>query len=145
MIGQVSPPSLSNLSSPPNPTPALLVNLGLVQITGFAHAAMGNTAAAAVTISNADILANPPNNRRTVTTTNFTSSLTASLLGNLSVSVDGIPRIPGLGGLVTGILSGATGSIDQLLASTLNTLGIGLGQADVWVNGIRCDGAVLVN
>ena len=38
-----------------------------------------------------------------------------------------------------------TSPIDQVLASLLSTLGIGLGQVDVWVLGIRCDGAVLVN
>ena len=56
----------------------------------------------------------------------------------------GLP-IPGIGALVARIIGGATGSIDTLLNSVLQTLGIGLGQADVWVNGIRCDGAVLVN
>ena len=58
----------------------------------------------------------------------------------------GLP-IPGLGGTVKGIIGGATGSIDQVLASVLATLGIGIGigQADVWVSGVRCDGAVLVN
>jgi uncharacterized membrane protein len=35
--------------------------------------------------------------------------------------------------------------IDQLLANILATVGVGLGQATVWVTGIRCDGAVLVN
>jgi uncharacterized membrane protein len=56
----------------------------------------------------------------------------------------GLP-VPGLGSTVSGIIGGATGSIDQLLASVLATLGVGIGQADVWVLGIRCDGAVLVN
>ena len=41
--------------------------------------------------------------------------------------------------------AGATGSIDQLLAQVLATLGVGIGQADVWVTGVRCDRAVLVN
>ena len=83
-----------------------------------------------------------------MTTTDFTSSLTASLLGDLSLKVNvgplGLP-IPGLGSTVAGIISGASGSIDQVLAQVLATLGIGIGQADVWVSGIRCDGAVLVN
>jgi len=35
--------------------------------------------------------------------------------------------------------------IDQLVAGLLGTLGIGLGQADTWVSGVRCSGAVLVN
>jgi len=29
--------------------------------------------------------------------------------------------------------------------AVLSSLGVGIGQADVWVSGIRCDGAVLVN
>jgi uncharacterized membrane protein len=41
--------------------------------------------------------------------------------------------------------SSAARSVDQLLASVLATLGVGIGQADVWVSGVRCDGAVLVN
>ncbi len=147
-IGQIPSSSFGNLASPPNPTPAPLLNLGLIQVTARAHATMGNMTPTAVPFSYADIYPSPagtPSSPKTVTTTNYTSSLTASLLGNLSLSIDGLSLLPGLGPLVTGILSGATGSIDQLLASTLNTLGIGLGQADVWVTGIRCDGAVLVN
>jgi uncharacterized membrane protein len=46
---------------------------------------------------------------------------------------------------VAGILAGVTSPVDQLLASVLQTLGVGIGQADVWVTGVRCDGAVLVN
>jgi len=106
---------------------------------------MGNTSPKSVDFSYADIQAQT---KKTVTTTNFTSSLTSSLLGDLALTVNvgplGLP-IPGLGATVSGILSGATGSIDQVLASVLATLGVGIGQADVWVNGIRCDGAVLVN
>ncbi len=83
-----------------------------------------------------------------MTTTNFTSSLTSSLLGDLSLTVNvgplGLP-IPGLGSTVSGIIAGATSSVDQLLASVLATLGVGIGQADVGVSGVRCDGAVLVN
>jgi uncharacterized membrane protein len=73
--------------------------------------------------------------KKTVTTTNFLSSLTGSLLGDLSLTINvgplGLP-IPGLGGLVTGILNGVTSPVDQVLASLLATLGIGLGQVDVW-------------
>jgi uncharacterized membrane protein len=137
-IGNVPSSSLGNFSAPVAPTPATV--LGLVQLS--AHATMGNTTPTSVTFTGTDVAANVV---KTVNTTNFTSSLTSSLLSNLSISLIGIPLLPGLGALVSSILSGATSSIDQLLASTLNTLGLGLGQADVQVYGIRCDGAVLVN
>ncbi len=35
--------------------------------------------------------------------------------------------------------------LDALVNDVLRSLGIGLGEADVWVNGVRCDGAALVN
>ena len=40
--------------------------------------------------------------------------------------------------------TGAATPLDQVLTSLLNTLGIGLGQADSWVSGVRCGGAVLI-
>jgi uncharacterized membrane protein len=144
-IGNVSAADMTNFTSKPDPGAAMLVNLGAVTVTGRAHAGMGNTTPASVSFSYADITAQT---KKTVSTTDFTSSLTASLLGGLSLKVNvgplGLP-IPGLGPTVTGIIGGATMSIDQVLAQVLATLGVGIGQADVWVSGIRCDGAVLVN
>jgi uncharacterized membrane protein len=141
----VTTADLKNFTTKPNPPAATLVNLGLITVTGRAHAGMGNTTPVSTTFSYADIQAQT---KKTVNTTNFTSSLTGSLLGDLAVTVNvgplGIP-IPGLGPLVTGIIGGATASIDKVVAATLAGLGIGIGQADVWVSGIRCDGAVLVN
>ncbi len=144
-IGNVTTADLNNFSTKPNPPAATLVNLGAVSVTGRAHAGMGNTAPTSVSYNYADIQTQA---KHTVTSTDFTSSLTTSLLGDLSVGVSVGPlgvAIPGLGSTVTGIIGGATGSIDQLLASTLATLGVGVGQVDATVEGIRCDGAVLVN
>jgi uncharacterized membrane protein len=144
-IGGVTMADMTNFSVEPNPPPATLVNLGAITVTGLANADMGNTTPTNVNFSYAEITAQT---KQTVNTSNFTSSLTASLLGNLSIGVTVGPlglQIPGLGSTVTNVLSGATSSVDQLLASTLATLGVGIGQATVWVSGVRCDGAVLVN
>lgn len=143
-IGNVTVADLNNVTTKPNPGPAPLVNLlGIPIVTAKAHAGMGNTTPVSVDFSYSDITSQT---KKTVNTTNFTSSLTGSLLGDLNISVLGLGlAIPGLGGLVTSIISGATSSIDQLLAATLASLGVGIGQADVWLSGIRCDGAVLVN
>ena len=144
-VGDVTPGMMTNFSTKPNPPVVNIVNLGAIQVTGRAHATMANASPTNVTFSYADIQAQT---RKTVNTTSFTSSLTTSLLGDLQLGVQlgplGLP-IPGIGALVASIISGATGSIDTLLNSVLQTLGVGLGQADVWVTGIRCDGAVLVN
>ena len=144
-IGNVTAAELTNFTSKPNPPAATLVNLGGVTVTGKAHAGMGNTTPKAVQFSYSDIQSNT---KKTVTTTNFTSSLTSSLLSDLSLTVNAGPLsipIPGIGSTVSGVIGGATSSVDQLLAAVLATLGVGIGQADVWVNGIRCGGAVLVN
>ncbi|HAP46563.1 MAG TPA: hypothetical protein DEA80_04140 [Afipia sp.] len=144
-IGDVTSAMMTNFSTAPNPPAVNIVNLGAIQVTGRAHATMANTSPTSVTFSYADIQAQT---KKTVNTTSFTSSLTSSLLGDLQLGVQlgplGLP-IPGIGALVAGIIGGATGSIDTLLNSVLQTLGVGLGQADVWVTGVRCDGAVLVN
>lgn len=144
-IGGVTSADMTNFTTKPNPPAATIVDLGAIKVTGRAHATMANTAPTNVNFSYADIQAQT---RKTVNTTSFTSSLTGSLLGDLSLSVQLGPLalpIPGLGPQVVSIISGATGSIDTLLNTVLQTLGVGLGQADVWVAGIRCDGAVLVN
>jgi uncharacterized membrane protein len=144
-IGNVSMAQMTNFASKPNPPAATLVNLGAVTVTGKAHAGMGNASPTPVKFNYTQIESMTP---QTVTTTNFTSSLTSSLLGQLALTVNvgplGVP-LPGLPSLVTNLIASDTGVIDQVLASVLATLGIGIGQADVWVTGIRCDGAVLVN
>jgi len=144
-IGNVTAANMTNFSSPVNPPAVNIVNLGIIQVSARAHATMANTSPTNVNFSYSDIQAQT---KKTVNTTGFTSSLTSSLLNDLSLTVQlgplGLP-IPGIGQLVTSIVSGATSSIDTLLASVLQSLGVGLGQADVWVTGVRCDGAVLVN
>ncbi|WGD53022.1 TadG family pilus assembly protein [Bradyrhizobium sp. CB1650] len=142
-IGNVSMADMTNFTSKPNPPAAVLVNVGGLNVSGRAHAAIGNTSPTSVDFNYVDIQSQLA---KTISTRNFTSSLTSSLLGDLSLSVNGVGLpIPGLTSTVSGILAGSTSSIDQLVASVLSTLGVGVGQADVWVPGIRCDGAVLVN
>lgn len=142
-IGNVSLADMTNFTSKPNPASAVLVNVGGLNVSGRAHAAIGNTSPTTVDFPYVDIQSQLA---KTVSTRNFTSSLTSSLLDDLSLSVNGVGLpIPGLTSAVSGILTGATGPIDQLIGSVLSTLGVGVGQADVWVSGVRCDGAVLVN
>jgi uncharacterized membrane protein len=145
-IANVSSAQFNNFSSAPSPPAATLVNVAGITVTGRAHAAINNLSPQPVTFSYSDVAAQT---RKTVSTRNFAGSLTASLLGDLQLNASilglglGLPSL--VTGQVAGILSAAASPIDQLLASVLGTLGVGLGQADVWVPGIRCDGAVLVN
>ena len=136
----------NSMSAPVNPGAATLVSAPLLTITGLAHVAMNNMTATPVTFTYADIQAMT---MKTVNTTNYTQSLTTQLLDTLSLNVSilglglGLPSL--LDQAVVNIISPVTATIDQLLASVLQTVGVAIGQANVWVTGLRCDGAVLVN
>jgi uncharacterized membrane protein len=143
-IGTVSDSQFNNFSTAPNPPAAALVNTALVKITGRAHASITNMSATPVTFSYSEIQQKA---KKTVGTTDFSSALLRGLISDtqLDVSVLGLGLgLGGLSSLVSATLSNATPAIDQVLNSALQTLGVGLGQADVWMLGVRCDGAVLV-
>jgi uncharacterized membrane protein len=145
-IGNVSNANFTNFTTAPFPGPATLVNLPLISMTGLAHATISNLSPTPVNFSYSDI---QQQTKKTVNTTDYTASLLSSLVGNLTLDVSivglnlGLPGV--LQGTVSGIVAAAATPVDQLLSGVLTTLGLGLGQADVWVTGIRCDGAVLVN
>ncbi|MCV9937655.1 pilus assembly protein TadG-related protein [Boseaceae bacterium BT-24-1] len=144
-IGEVSNAEFSNFSTRPNPPAATLLNLlGLAKVTGRAHVTISNTSETPVSFSYAEI---QRVEKKTTSTQNFVASLLSRLVGDLDLRVEllglGLP-IPGLDGAVSGVIAGAAAPLDQVLTSLLNTLGIGLGQADSWVSGVRCGGAVLI-
>jgi len=85
--------------------------------------------------------------KKTTSTQNFVATLLGRLVGDLRLEVEALGLglgLPGLDGLVGGIVGNAVTPLDSLLTGILGTLGIGLGQADSWVTGVRCGGAVLV-
>jgi uncharacterized membrane protein len=144
-IGQVSNAEFGNFSGRPNPPAATLLDLsGLARVTGRAHATISNTSETPVSFSYAEI---QRVDKKTTSTQNFVASLLSRLVGDLDLRVEllglGLP-IPGLDGAVSTVIAGAATPLDQVLTSLLNTLGIGLGQADSWVSGVRCGGAVLI-
>jgi uncharacterized membrane protein len=143
-IGAVSDSQLTNFTSAPNPPAATLVNTSLVKVTGRAHASVTNMSATPVIFSYSDI---QQKTKKTVGTTDFSSSLLRGLIRDTAIGVNVLGLgldLGGLSSLVTTTLSNATPAIDLVLNTVLQTLGAGLGQADVWMLGIRCDGAVLV-
>lgn len=144
-IGQVSMAEFNNFSRAPNPPAATLVNAaGLAKVTGRAHVTMTNLAEAAVSFNYSEI---QRGDKKTTSTQNFAATLLGRLIGDLELRVEALGLglgLPGLDGLVGGIIAGAATPLDQILNGVLGTLGIGLGQADSWVTGVRCGGAVLV-
>jgi uncharacterized membrane protein len=144
-IGQVSMAEFNNFSRAPNPPAATLVNAaGLAKVTGRAHVTMTNLAEAAVSFSYPEI---QRGDKKTTSTQNFVATLLGRLVGDLELRVEALGLglgLPGRDGLVSGVIGNAATPLDQILNGVLGTLGIGLGQADSWVSGVRCGGAVLV-
>jgi len=144
-IGQVSMAEFNNFSRAPNPPAATLVNAaGLAKVTGRAHVTMTNLSEAAVSFSYPEI---QRSEKKTTSTQNFVATLLGRLVGDLELRVEALGLglgLPGLDGLVSGVIGNAATPLDQILNGVLGTLGIGLGQADSWVSGVRCGGAVLV-
>lgn len=144
-IGQVSMAEFNNFSRAPNPPAATLVNAaGLAKVTGRAHVTMTNLSEASVSFSYPEI---QRSEKKTTSTQNFVATLLGRLVGDLELRVEALGLglgLPGLDGLVSGVIGNAATPLDQILNGVLGTLGIGLGQADSWVSGVRCGGAVLV-
>ncbi len=126
----------------------LLIKLDLIKIKGYAHARMGNGVPDRLTFTRSDI---DTKVIKTATTSDYTSSLTSTLIDDLELSVEPL----GLGidlkvllGTVTAAVSpalrGVTPALDKLLYNLLGMLGISLGQADVRVTGATCGRALLV-
>jgi uncharacterized membrane protein len=117
-----------------------------ISVSGKAQAEMTNMSATDLDFSYSEIASGAP---KTVKTTDFTQSLVSGLVNNLSLSANVGPLSLLSPAAVTAAAKAAllplTPTLDALVNEILNSLGIGLGEADVWVNGVRCDGAALVN
>ena len=137
--------ALTNFSRAPAYSPATLVSVPLVRITGAAHASVSNQNWTTLQFSRAEIdgLA-----VKRVSTSGLVGSLTSSLLSNLSLDVQalglGIGLPSGLTGTVAGLLRVATPAVDGLLDAVLTTLGVTVGEADVRVHAATCGRPVLV-
>lgn len=125
-----------------------VIKLDLLKIKGYAHAKMGNATPIPLTFTHADILSKTA---KTATTSDYTESLTSSLIDDLSLSVEplGLPiNINSLLGVVKPpvklSLGAVTPALDKLLHNLLSLLGVSLGQADVRVTGATCGRSVLV-
>ncbi|CAN7340141.1 TadG family pilus assembly protein [Bosea sp. LjRoot9] len=142
-IGQVSLADFNNFSTAPNPPAAAVLNvLGLFKVTLRAHATMTNLAETPVSFTYPEILRG---DKRTTSTQDFIATLLSRLFGDLVIRLDPLGLdLGGVGNLVGSIVTAAATPIDQLLTGVLGTLGIGLGQADSWVTGVRCGGSLLV-
>ncbi|OQM75177.1 TadG family pilus assembly protein [Manganibacter manganicus] len=125
----------------------LFLHLPLVQLIGSAYPDLGDQAPISVTFSY-----NEFGTTKTIKTSNFTQSLTSSLISGLTLDVKllnlDLKLVSALLGVLKGpvvdILGTLTKPIDGLLNRVLEGLGVGLGEVDIRVTGATCGRSVLV-
>lgn len=147
-LGEVGDNAFGAFNTPPTIGMVALLQLRLliirVLVSGRALVEIAQTAPVSTAFSSTDI-AN--STAKTVKTRTIVSSLTGSLLKNLKLEVD----LLGLGisldvltGLLSAVIQPITPALDAVLVAVTDALGLGIGEADVRVYGVRCSSPVLV-
>jgi uncharacterized membrane protein len=125
-------------------SPARIVNGRLLSVRAFADTRAADPEADILRFSRNDI-ANGP---KTAETTDAIRGLLSSAVANLDFSIDvaGLsilsPRL--VTAALSDLLESVSEPVDDLVFTTTAALGLGLGEADVWVHNARCSPAVLV-
>ncbi|NHK26542.1 hypothetical protein FF098_001315 [Parvularcula flava] len=144
-IGTTNDSDFTDFSSDMSPAKATLLNLTLARVKARAHAEMANSQPQNLYFSASDI---SQGTIKTAQTNQYTELLLQSLLDDLEIDIEalglGLSVPGGLGSIVSEVLGDVTPSLDTLLSSVLQTLGVGLGEADVRVHVVHCTLAELV-
>jgi uncharacterized membrane protein len=123
---------------------ANIVNVLLIKVTGKVLVNVGGDAWQSVSFDANDI-AN--HTIKTVSTNDAITAATTSLLGNLTLNVQVLGLglgVPAVTSSVQKTLASVAAPVDGVLDGLEGLLGVGLGQADVWVDGVRCQNVALV-
>lgn len=149
-LAEVDPSKIVNFANPAPRSPAKLIQVTAVNVTGQAQAEIGAINYKRLNFSMSDI---DGRKVRQVSTGTIATSLAESLFSSLSPEISvglgilNIPLItlpPNTTALLGGTIRAAAGPVDMLLGEVLKMLGLSLGQADVRVHGATCGRAVLV-
>lgn len=144
-LGEIDRRRLDNFSAPLDVEPARLLDTPLARVSGEAHAAMTNVHDTILHFDRRDI---DEQIAQSTATADPLATLLDSLIRDLDIEVRvaGQPLVlPGvLKSAVAGLVSAAAPALDRLLGAVLDTLGLSIGEADITVRGVRCDGAALV-
>ncbi|PZQ15769.1 MAG: hypothetical protein DI565_07940 [Ancylobacter novellus] len=137
----------NDMTSAADVGPATIADALLLSATASAYVGAENLRPTQVSFTASEIGAGVV---KTVATSSIMQSTLASLTQNLVVTVKlnplglglGTPKV--VGDTLSKTLSPVGALLDPTLNSLLRLLGVGLGEADVTVRGMRCDGSVLV-
>lgn len=146
-IGTVNLSELNNFTQELPVSNATMINvLLLLQVSGRSVINLGGDDWQNVAFDSDDIQNGVV---KTVSTQNALDAALTSLIANLSLNV----QVLGLGlgmsqnqisSAVTATLNGIATPLDSVVNELTHLTGVGLGEADVWVNGVRCQSVALV-
>jgi uncharacterized membrane protein len=145
-IAEIDTAKIANFTQDLVLKPATLVNLVLIKATVQAQSKLGGASWKTATFTQAEIDAGTV---KTVATDDIAQASLSTLLGGLDVDVTllGVLKLLPLGPLVSGLgalITPAAAPLDGVVNTLTDLLGVHLGEADVWVNGLRCGEAALV-
>lgn len=145
-IGEVDVTKLDDFQHPLTVSRARLVTTPLLKASALARVDLGGELWKTVAFGEADIDGGVI---KTVATDDIVRASVSSLLGNLDLRVEllGLGIVLGQGpvtALLRTVLSTVAAPLDGVLNTLTSLLGVGLGEADVRMNGLSCRPAVLV-
>ncbi|MFT4254619.1 MAG: pilus assembly protein TadG-related protein [Caulobacter sp.] len=145
-IGQVDTSKLSNFKQALSPTKARIVQAPLFTVDGSSKVDLGGGSFRNVVFSSADVKARTV---KAVKTNDLVGTTVATLITGLTLDVNLLGVQIGLGKsavltALTPVLSAAAAPLDQVINSLTGLLGVGVGEADVRTNGLRCGAPALV-
>lgn len=143
-IAAVDPVAFRNLSSPLTLSPASIVALPLIGVQGQSTVRLGGTSAQAVSFTASEIASHQ---MKTVSSNDLMRAVATSLIGSmrLQVSVAGLGiNLSAVTATLGSVLNLAAPALDGLLTQVTGLLGVGVGQADVRIDGVRCGAPMLI-
>jgi uncharacterized membrane protein len=143
-LADIDEENLPSFGSSVNPSTALIVETPLARASAFADVEIANPNATGLTFDWEDIA---DAEIKTVGTSSYLSSAIGTLLEDTELEVEVLGFGLGLGTishLVGQILANLVTPVDAVIYNTLRAAGVGVGEIDVRVGGIRCDGSALV-
>ena len=133
-LGQIDPKRLRDFKSELKVSPARLVSVLLITVEGVADIQVADLDWSELRFTGSEIGSSQP---KTVRAKGFVNGLIVTLLRDTRLTALGIP-LHLVTQLLAGVLTPLGPVLDGVVQPLLDLLGVRLGEADVWVHGVRC-------
>lgn len=133
-LGQIDPKRLRDFKSELKVSPARLVSVLLITVEGVADIQVADLDWSELRFTGSEIGSSQP---KSVRAKGFVNGLIVTLLRDTRLTALGIP-LHLVTQLLAGVLTPLGPVLDGVVQPLLELLGVRLGEADVWVHGVRC-------